>query len=236
MPPVWNSWGCSVRGPRHIKRSQPNQDSWRARAYRWGNVIAVSDGLGSKPHSDIGSKAACYAVTEAVQYFARHPSAPVDTIPPLIHSLWRILIEPYDVRECGTTCLFAMRINERLIAGRLGDGLIFADSKSEEPVILTDEKEESFSNVTDCLNGKFHPELWELRELPADDFPRVMLCTDGISDDLTLEGRVIFPREVFANGRDMKELRRSLVEWPTPGHSDDKTLVCLVNGGEDPND
>jgi serine/threonine protein phosphatase PrpC len=199
-------------------------------------VLAVSDGLGSKPYSAIGSKAACYAVTETVQYFAMRPSSPISMLPPLIHALWRMRIEPYNVHDCGTTCLFAIRIAERIILGRLGDGLIVADDMKGEPLFFTDEKEDSFSNITDCLGEKFYPELWNLKELSADRYSRVMLCTDGVSDDLTMDGRTIFSRDVFANGKDIDELRRVLIEWPVPGHSDDKTIACLVNDKEVRND
>ncbi len=60
--------GLSNR-PLHVKAGIPNQDSWRARRYKWGNVVVVSDGLGSKAHSDHGSKAACLAVFEAARNY-----------------------------------------------------------------------------------------------------------------------------------------------------------------------
>ena len=66
---LWNSWGASVIGPLHVKAGIPNQDSWMARRYKWGNVVVVSDGLGSKAHSDHGSKAACLAVFEAAKSY-----------------------------------------------------------------------------------------------------------------------------------------------------------------------
>jgi len=226
---MWNSWGCSVRGPRHKRESLPNQDAWKSKSGSWGNVLVVSDGLGSKTLSHIGSKAACYAVIEAARYFAAHCAAPIETIPPLIHSLWRINLGSYDVRECCATCLFAMQISDRVILGRLGDGLIAALGDQETPVFMTDEKEDSFSNITDCLSENFHLKLWELKEISASLYPHIMLCTDGVSEDLTVEGREIFSREVFKNGSDLAELRRTLVKWPVPGHSDDKTIACLVN-------
>lgn len=226
---MWNSWGCSVRGPRHRRKSQPNQDAWKARAYSWGNVLAVSDGLGSKPHSDIGSKAACNAVISAARHFAAHPLARIEAIPPLIHSLWQIFLGPYYTRDCCATCLFAMQISDRIILGRLGDGLIAALGDQIASVIMTDEKEESFSNITYCLSEKFRGELWEIRELQASLYPRIMICTDGVSDDLYEDHRESFSEEVFRNGNNLAELRRQLVEWPRPKHSDDKTIACLVN-------
>jgi len=222
---MWSSWGYSVRGPGHKRESLPNQDAWKAKAYCWGNVLAVSDGLGSKPLSDIGSKAACNAVTAAARHFAAHPLARIETIPPLIHSLWRIYLGSYYVRDCCATCLFAIQISDRIILGKLGDGMIAALG-DKDPVFMTEEKED---NSTYCLDEIFHPRVWELKELSASLYPRIMICTDGVSDDLTVDGREIFSKDVFDNGKNLTELRRALVKWPVPGHSDDKTVACLVN-------
>jgi serine/threonine protein phosphatase PrpC len=209
----------------------PNQDAWHAKSYQWGNIVAVSDGVGSKLNADIGSQAAVLAVTSASRFFAKKCSAPLETLPPLIHALWRIRIVPYLARDCGATCLFALRIGERLILGRLGDGLIIAfPDDGEPPVVMTEEKDDDLSNYTDCLREEFRIGSWELREFPAERYPYVMLCTDGVAEDLTNEGRVTFPREVFKNGKNLAKLRQTLIKWPVRGHTDDKTIACLVNG------
>ncbi|MDR0507537.1 MAG: protein phosphatase 2C domain-containing protein [Dysgonamonadaceae bacterium] len=232
MNPVWDSWGCTVRGPAHQKQGIPNQDALRIRRYSWGNVIAVSDGLGSKRHADIGSQAACFAVTEAARSFATHHEALIERLPQLIHALWLIRIAPYKAHECGATCLFAIYLKERMILGRLGDGLITSlAAVGEESCIITDEKEESFSNMTRCLGETFRSDEWELRELSSERYTGIMLCTDGISDDLLPERRLYFSQQVFKNGKNITELRRTLVKWPVPGHTDDKTIACLVKVG-----
>jgi hypothetical protein len=98
-------------------------------------------------------------------------------------------------------------------------------------VVITDDKDDSFSNMTACLTENFHAD-WEIRELSAVTYTGVMLCTDGISDDLLPERRLSFADKVFANGANIRELRRTLIEWPVPLHSDDKTIACLVHGEE----
>jgi len=234
---MWSSWGCSVRGPRHKRASLPNQDAWKARAYSWGNVVVVSDGLGSKSLSDIGSKAACNAVIDAARHFAAHSIAPIETIPPLIHALWRIRLGLHDVNECCATCLFVIQILDRIILGKIGDGLIAAlgdaaASGNADKVLMTADKEDSDSyinNATDCLSEKFYLKQWELKELSAASYTRIMLCTDGVSDDLTPAGCEIFSGEICNNGNNVPELRHTLVKWPVQGHSDDKTIACLVN-------
>ena len=79
-------------GPLHVKTGIPNQDSWMARRYKWGNVVVVSDGLGSKAYSDHGSKAACLAVFEAAQSYQNTPDANIVDILRLIHANWLVKI------------------------------------------------------------------------------------------------------------------------------------------------
>ena len=57
--------GISRIGPSHIAKKIPNQDSYLCYKNKDFSLIIVSDGLGSKPHSEIGSKAACKAVLKA---------------------------------------------------------------------------------------------------------------------------------------------------------------------------
>ncbi len=94
----------------HVKAGIPNQDSWMARRYKWGNVVVVSDGLGSKAHSDHGSKAACLAVFEAAKSYQNTPDVNIVDILRLIHANWLVKIAPYSSTDCSTTCLFAIQI------------------------------------------------------------------------------------------------------------------------------
>ena len=61
----------------------------------------------------------------------------------------------------------------------------------------------------------------------------VVICTDGISDDLLPDKQMIFAQELNSTYADLgsedrnRDLKRWLKEWPVPGHSDDKTIACL---------
>lgn len=65
----------------------------------------------------------------------------------------------------------------------------------------------------------------------------VVLCTDGISDDLLPEKKMIFTKELYSTYANMeseerkRDLKRWLNEWPVPGHSDDKTIASLFKKG-----
>ncbi len=235
---LWNSWGATVIGPLHVKAGIPNQDSWMARRYKWGNVVVVSDGLGSKPHSDHGSKAACLAVFDAAKSFQNNPDADIVDILRLIHANWLVKIAQYSSSDCSATCLFAIQIGGMINLGRLGDGMIAALGKTEDNhFLLSEDKQDSFSNYTNSLQQDFKPNQWETKTIDNTAYNAVVLCTDGISDDLLPEKQINFAQELcstYANLKQKerrKDIKRWLNEWPVPGHSDDKTIACLFKKG-----
>ena len=209
-----------------------------ARRYKWGSVVVVSDGLGSKAHSEHGSKAACLAVVEAARSFQNNPDANIVDILRLIHANWLVTIAPYSSSDCSATCLFAIQIGGIITLGRLGDGMIFALGETEDNhLILSEDKQESFSNYTNSLQQEFKPNQWETATIEGTACNSVVLCTDGISDDLLPEKQITFVQELYFEyvclGSDerKRDLKRWLNKWPVPGHSDDKTIACLFKNG-----
>ena len=235
----WNSWGASVIGPLHVKAGIPNQDSWIARQYTWGNVVVVADGLGSKAHSDKGSKAACLAVCEAAKRYRNNPEAKILDILRLIHANWMLNIAPFSSSDCLATCLFAIQMAEIITLGRLGDGIIVAVGDAKENcLILSDNKQDSFSNYTNSLCQTFKPNQWEIATIKSAECNVAILCTDGISDDLLPEKQMTFAQALYSTYADMeprkrtRDVKRWLIAWPVPGHADDKTIACLFKQGD----
>ena len=232
---TWSRWGASVIGPLHIKKGIPNQDFWMARQYKWGNVLVVSDGLGSKPHSDHGSKAACQAVLEAAKCFQNNQDANLVDILRLIHASWLVKVAPFSPSDCSATCLFAIQIKGKITLGRLGDGMVAVHGESEKDcLILSDDKRDSFSNFTNSLHQDFKSGQWETYTIESRKCKAIVLCTDGISDDLLPERELDFVKEFayeYSNIHPLKrnyQLKNMLSNWPVPGHSDDKTIACLL--------
>ena len=231
---LWSSWGASVIGPLHVKTGLPNQDFWMARRYKWGNVVVVSDGLGSKVHSDHGARAACLAVFDAARSYRHNPDAHIVDVLRLIHANWLIKIAPFSPSDCAATCLFVIEDKDMITLGSLGDGMIAALGKTKDHhLIISDNKQGSFSNYTRCLQAEFHPDHWQISKIESMAYHGVVLCSDGISDDLLAERQMPFVQELYSTYADMtpavrtRDLKRWLTEWPVPGHSDDKTIACL---------
>jgi serine/threonine protein phosphatase PrpC len=111
--------------------------------------------------------------------------------------------------------------------------LIVATSTNSNAEILNDVKEDSFSNVTYSAGSNFHFEQWKYSILDANEYNSVLLCTDGISDDLISGSEYDFAKglyEAYGNCKPRKryyEILHWLKNWPTPKHTDDKTIACL---------
>ena len=231
---TWDIFGESVIGSAHRKNNIPNQDAWIGCHFDWGDVVAVSDGLGSRPKSDLGAKAACESVVEAAKAYHNCPDAKIENILRLVHSHWLVKIAPFDPNECLATCLFVIRLNGKYLLAQLGDGLIaVCGKKGDDSILLNDSKQGSFSNLTYSLGQEFRLDQWQTRTVRTWQRNAVVLCTDGISDDLLPEKQSDFAQELYLSYRDCSshkrtnEIYRWLMDWPVPGHSDDKTVACL---------
>lgn len=228
----WKSFGASVIGPAHVAARKPNQDAWASYHCVWGDCIAVSDGLGSKPFSNIGSHAACRAVGQV--FYACQKQAEVDDefLSNEITTNWLSRIAPLSARDCAATCLFAIRTGDgKFRMAMLGDGLVATLKIDGSVVSLTEDKSQAFSNVTAALSPESSTKDWRHLTLQETECDAILLCTDGISDDLEdldgfVKGFVQGHRNLAALSAN-RHIRAMLEHWPTPKHSDDKTIVCL---------
>jgi serine/threonine protein phosphatase PrpC len=229
---LWKSFGASIIGPGHVATGKPNQDSWMAIHRPWGDGIAVSDGLGSKPFSNFGSRSACSAVGSAFCRAVHRSEADYSTLAQAIISNWVLHLYPLEPRDCASTCLYGFCVGDgRMMLGMLGDGLAAVLKTDGSVLSLTEDKSQGFSNVTSALSQNSSVKDWRHLTVREEECDAILLCTDGVSDDLEnpdgfVTGFVEEHRKmatVSANRR----IRAMLEGWPTPKHSDDKTIACL---------
>ena len=230
----WLGWGASERGIDHRRTGVPNQDSWMVRRFRTGVAVAVSDGLGSCSHSDVGSRAACRAVAEAAGFHFRHSSGALTSMPTLVQHLWKLMLCGFSPADCSATCLFvAARRDANAVLAQLGDGLIAACQGNGTVDLLMPDKSDSFANLTVGLASDQATSRWRTISVPEDRYRAFVLCTDGISDDLEPGAITEFAWEAYSHYKRYSrrargsEVRRWLRTWPVPGHSDDKTIACI---------
>jgi serine/threonine protein phosphatase PrpC len=229
---LWKSFGASVRGPGHITTGTPNQDAWTSFHHAWGDGIVISDGLGSKPFSNFGSDAACRAVEYAALAFVDKTEINLDFLFNRISANWLSLIGPLEPRDCSATCIFAFRLGDGAIhLGMLGDGLAAAVKSDGSIVLLSEDKSQGFSNITAALSPNVSAKDWRHLSLPEEGCAAILLCTDGVADDLDyVDGFVkgfIEAHRAFATVSANRHVREMLENWSTPKHSDDKTIACL---------
>jgi len=222
--------GASVRGPAHAMSGECNQDALGLWGWRHGQLAVVSDGLGSRPLSHIGSRLACVAARRVLR-----GGMSWDDPKALIGQVYRHWMQTLPVVPSQAPCtllLAACRPDGDTLVAQLGDGLL-AYRAGGRFGILTPGRS-GFSNQTEALGISRSWTDWQVTRLrlsePGD---ALVLMTDGVSDDLVperVEGFLrMLCRECGARSRRQSRtwLRRQLEAWPTPSHADDKTIAMI---------
>ena len=226
--------GESLAGPSHIAKNIPNQDSFLFVRKRKYTLLIVSDGLGSKPHSHIGSAAACIAVKEELARFVKQRNQTL-SIPALLKNIvtrWEAVIQPHSPKDCSATCLFLFTTRRKILVARLGDGMVCLLGKNpKNDIFLGDSKDGTFSNATFSLSDTHSTAEFNVNLFDRFDFCGAVLTTDGISADMENGKELLFAKDVFSELDRMKFwkrrafLRNMMENWPVPHHTDDKTII-----------
>ena len=210
-----------------------NQDAWGSYRLPQGAVLVVSDGVGSCAFAEIGSRAACRAVRNAVQ--SMNPETPQEELTDRIAAAWRKRLDDRNPRDCAATCLFSVRMHcGRLLVGGLGDGLaVVTNSTGIAAPRVIPLRGGEFGETVALGDGHEH-QGWVVEEF--DDRAgqlRVLLASDGVSQDLSQDRLEAFLDWLVSNfgtlsaRRWRSRLRHQLEAWPTPGASDDRTLAVM---------
>lgn len=243
---VWRGFGDSEIGPLHQRLGLLNQDAYHLEFEKKPILIALSDGLGSKPLSHLGAQ----AVSRAVERLAEHCMVGVmveeiaaQVVEPislleLFHGFWLEELQGLDIEQCGCTALFAIVLGEQTFIAQIGDGdccIITSQLGETEQYLrfLTDKDDDLFANQTHSLGKTFQAKPWHFCLQPTAELDACFLVTDGIADDLALEYRANFYLELLNQYQQLTDeqvkadVRRWISQWPVEGHSDDKTIVAL---------
>ena len=228
-------FGATVRGPAHIANGTSNQDAWAHAKIGDTYIVVVSDGVGSCSNASNGSRMACKAAIEAVRQWYRYPQASLETLLGLIHITWQLKIAPMAPADSACTCLItAISPDGSGILAQLGDGLIIY--KNADGLQIPWKKDELlFSNQTEALGISKRLASWNTLRLPSGT-KQVVLCTDGISDDLIPDQLDNFIDWICTEYKPLPKQKRwrklasMLNDWPTPRHQDDKTIAIIDLG------
>jgi serine/threonine protein phosphatase PrpC len=218
----------SVIGPGHLLNGQPNQDSVLIKRVPTGWLAVVCDGMGSKPHSDMGSKQACRAAFDVIKTadFSIENKALIK----LIYQKWLNSLRDIRASDAVTTCLITWVTDSgELRTFQLGDGLILTSQQSTERLDTND-----FGNITTGLGKSKQFSDWQVTRQQLNVGDVIAVMTDGISEDLHQGMELAFVNTIVENTK-VKSIRQAKAwlknefrNWGTPNHTDDKTLAVMV--------
>jgi hypothetical protein len=218
---------ASVKGILHIKNKIKNQDYAKVKSYKQSIIAVVCDGLGSHKFSHIGSKQACHTVIDVMKkYYNTNIMNNIDRILNDIHKRWLDRLKKYNPKESGTTCLFTYIVKDQLLVCQLGDGAIFVDN---EKAFQKDKR--LYANETHSLTKTNSIDKWNWKMYNTAS--SVMLCTDGVSEDLKLNKIKVFNEWLFNLSHRFNKnymMKKELKNWPNKANGDDKSIIYISIG------
>ncbi len=213
-----------------------NPAAFLCKPYKDGFILVVSDGMGSKSLSHLGSKYLCECMYDVISNYAH--SIDIVSFKDVIFACyeeWKRRFTDYDLTQCYATMLVAVIRENNVKAARLGDGFI-SICADEEIFCLFDRKETYFANETDCVREVLDRGKIEVEEHDFHSFHGVIACTDGIEIGTMQEEELKnFTRDFICeySHRDSNEIVTEIEQWIVdwPG-ADDKTLAFVMEGDE----
>lgn len=177
----------SIVGKYHRKNKQLCQDRAKSSRYMDGYQLAVADGVGSHPHSEIGAsfvvdRHTLYCMRNFDKIYSEEMSIS-DIMKTARQQLQKIAIdiglESY--RDLSTTWACVLVKGNKYIAIRCGDSSIHIRTTNDELIHLIDDKEENFVNATDVVGSTNSMETTQIVKGTMDTVKAFFLHTDGVS-------------------------------------------------------
>lgn len=213
-------------GARHTAIGLPNQDCSAFYFQDDQFFMAVSDGVGSCKHADIGSRMACQ-ISRIVFDHLLKGILPWngDAIVKEICGLWTEKVPSSDPLDYCATLKAVFVKQGLLIAVSIGDGLLLAADSRQK--LFAKETASDFLNETICLYpGVKEKSFWRQEMITFPGACAIFMCSDGIANAL-LDGHESLLIETIRNETSIDSLREELTELFEVArlmNADDKTL------------
>ena len=258
---AWQAIACSERGVGHIKNGTPCQDSVAHQIILNNQVVigAVSDGMGSAAHSDLGSK---IAVKTAIDYLSKNNflNNPLDNAQArsyfnrlLKNVVTKIQTEAknqgYSVRDLACTLLAFVATPNWLAAMQVGDGLIVICPQPETYQLLFQPQKGEYGNETVPVTSSEASQKMQC-QVKTETIKFICAATDGI-EHISLEKAKIWQaycnffepleRQIMRSNKSQSEKEKILRDFLNSEQvnqetDDDKTvLLCIQNGSNTSN-
>lgn len=224
-------------GTNYLGEPKQNQDSSLCGEFPYGEeekgyFLVVSDGIGSKSHSHLGSHALCLAVKEVLHKAEADLSqGEHGAFLRAVHRAWLKKLGSRSGNQCSCTALIAVVTGEQVFLFRLGDGFLAGVWRGETHILMEDKaKEGKFLNETEGLQEDFLLGLWECHCFPRTGFRGILACTDGIDvGEGTLFDYDNFSRDFLKNLFPQEQFQEDLEKIVAQQENrDDKTMALLL--------
>lgn len=219
----------SVIGPGHICDALPNQDAVGNYINKNHWAIIVCDGMGSRSLADVGARTAVSSIRSVLRRSALNVSAKSvisDFYQHWLNALKQLGVCPNDA---VTTVLIAWGNHQGdFRTFQLGDGVISTASR-----VITPFSNDEFSNLTTGLGLSKKFSDWAISEgVLSNKDKGILLASDGVSEDVTdhcafTQALIVYSYKKSSR-RVKKHLKSMLINWPTPHHTDDKSLNMVI--------
>lgn len=241
--------GTSVKGPSHEELGLPCQDAFAFRILEEGMVfIAVSDGLGSIPKSEIGAKC---SVESAVEYITKNMINIDENLKDLMENIVSFSRKSLEnkakeigccLEDLACTLIVVLASKDGVAVYHIGDGGVvgMVDNKLE---IISEPEELEYANEVYPLTSQDWKEHLRYSELMKEkDIKIVSVFTDGCQRAALQKIKGVYKpfygflspifdyakkvSNIEEAGKDIQDLLNS--EMLSDFSGDDKTLVIAI--------
>ena len=161
--------GLSIIGMSHEKNELPCQDANKFKILESGiSIIAVSDGLGSAAHSEIGATVAVDSVINFIMNYLEENKFSVDDSPVLLKSAFEFArnalkmkanSDQQPIQGYACTLIVVLIIEKTAIVAQIGDGAVIAKTQNDYKAVSVPEEQEYVNEVTPLTSSSWEGSL-----------------------------------------------------------------------------
>lgn len=193
----------------------------------------MSDGVGSKRNSHIGSREIVRSLYKVVKETETLNTDNINTFVERVHQHWIHKFKNFDRQSINCTVLAIVVFPNIAIQLQIGDGLNLMIANQQ--VYLFPNIDLEFSNVSHSISGKLNLSNWRVNFVHAKyNEIKFLLATDGFSDDIKEDMYFeIYKRLYIELNKVTKKTRNKLltnvlIDWGKNGSNDDKTILMMM--------
>lgn len=219
---------CSMIGKNHIDKDLDNQDSIlfkKVSENRW--MLVLADGVSSAKNAKEGSEKAVRTIEEIYDQIVSNErnELDLDSLKIAIVKTWKSMIES-DWDEYASTLNFVFAIDNEIVIGQIGDGLIVANIDGVTEIFTEDG--DFYTTETNALGSAVKKSAFTISTKTIDKFADIYMASDGIGKEVADDSRIDMGQYLSQmlsgeNGQIQKELE-TWIDGLGRKNGDDKSI------------